>query len=278
VAAAKKISELQVAPAEAARMQSAATVVADCRRAFAGCRGGVLGVVAAGAEALADWRHYPIGEVYDPLSHTQYFYHAHPAAQRAAGEHGHFHTFLRAEGMPAGVAPLVLPETAIANAPSPPAQAAPLKHGNRDEVSHLIGIALDAQGDPIRLFTTNRWVTGETWYRADDVIRMVDCFTLGAAGGPSLLDRWVGAIVALFRPQAAALLRLRDDTVMSWRRRRRTNVFEDARLEITSSFDVDLGAQLDFLSRLGFEPRPNSPIRPVRLPPMAEGWGEGRAS
>jgi len=277
VAVTKSIPELRVSPTEAARMQDAGAVVAQCRRAFAADRGGILGAIAADAEAFADWRHYPVGEVYDPQSHAQYFYHAHPVGQRSGGEHGHFHTFLRAEGMPAGVAPLVLPETAVPEA-LPPPQAAPLKHGARDEVSHLVAIALNAGGEPIRLFTTNRWVTGETWYRADDVIRMLDCFTLDAATGPVLLNRWISAIVALFRPQVAALLRLRDDSLMNWRWRRRTNIFEDTRIEVTSSFDLDLDAQLAFLDRLRLESSSASAARSARLPPMAEGWGEGHAN
>jgi hypothetical protein len=272
----KNVPELRVTPAEAARLREAGAVVAECRRAFAAHAGGLLGVVAARGEGFADWRHYPAGEVYDPESHAQYFYHVHPAAERRAREHGHFHTFLRADGMPSGVAPLVLPEAAVANA-SPP-QAAPLKHGVRDEISHLVAIALDGRGEPIRLFTTNRWVTGETWYRADDVVRMLDCFSLGGADGCALLNRWVGAIVALFRPQVAALLQLRDDTVMSWRRRRRTNIFENTRIEVTSSFDIDLEAQLAFLDMHCPELAPGFPMRGARLPLKADGWGEGHAN
>ena len=273
MAATKTLPELRVTRAEAVRLDQAGAVVAECRRAFAARNGGILGAIAADEQSFADWRHYPAGEVYDPHSHAQYFYHAHPAAQRDDCEHGHFHTFLRADGMPAGVAPLVLPETAVADGPAPPPQAAPLKHGLRDEVSHLVAIALDPHGEPIRLFTTNRWVTGETWYRADNVFRMLDRFTLAGADGPDLLNRWVAAIVALFRPQVAALLRLRDDTVMSWRRRRRTNIFEDTRLEVTSSFDIDLDAQLAFVGRLGSELGGGSAARAAPLPPMAEGWG-----
>jgi hypothetical protein len=278
VTALRSTRELPVTAAELAGLRKAGTVIAECQRAFAAARGGILATVAAGSPDFDDWRHYPAGDVYDPQSHAQYFYHAHPVGQRGAAEHGHFHTFLRAEGMPPGVAPLILPETALADASPPLPQAAPLKHGNRDEVSHLVAISLDARGEPIRLFTTNRWVTGETWYRADDVIRMLDRFTLGAADGPVLVNRWIGAIVALFRPQIAALLRLRDDTVMSWRRRRRTNIFEDTRIEVTSSIDIALEAQLSVLDRLRSPSAPDSTFRPARLSPLAEGWGEGQAS
>ena len=256
--------------AEVARLDAAAGTVAGCRRALAAQPGGIFAALAAVPGGVADWQHYPPGDVYDPLSHAQYFYHAHPAGLRTAGEHGHFHTFLRAEGMPPGVAPLVLPETALPGEASPP-QAAPLKHGARDEVSHLVAVALDQQGEPIRLFTTNRWVTGETWYRAEDVIRMLDRFALDSAGGPTLVNAWLGAVLQLYRPQIALLLQRRDQTVMNWRRKRRSNVFEDSRIEVTSSLDIDLDARLAALDRLGRD-RADRDNRP-RLPPMADGWG-----
>ena len=274
--AAQKPTELRVSPYEVAPMQAAAAVAAACHRTLA-ARGGILAEIGVNEGALVDWQRYPGGEVYDPQTHVQYFYHAHPAADRAVREHGHFHTFLRAEGMPFGVAPLVLPETAVADAARPTPQAAPLKHGARDEVSHLVAIALDSRGEPKRLFTTNRWVTGETWYRAEDVIRMLDRFTFGEVVGPSVLNRWISAMLALFRPQIVALLRQRDETVTAWRWRRRTNVFEDIRLEITSSVEIDLGAQFAFLDRVGSGLDANASQQLLRLPPMADGWSEGHA-
>ncbi len=42
----------------------------------------------------------------------------------------------------------------------------------------MIGIAMSPAGVPIRLFTTNRWVTGETLYAADDVITLLDRFLM----------------------------------------------------------------------------------------------------
>jgi hypothetical protein len=277
MAAADKLTEFRVSPYEVAPMQAAAAVVAACHRALAARGGGILAEVGVNEGAPVDWQRYPGGEVYDPQTHVQYFYHAHPAADRAAREHGHFHTFLRAEGMPLGVAPLVLPETAVADAARPTPQAAPLKHGARDEVSHLVAIALDSRGEPMRLFTTNRWVTGETWYRAEDVIRMLDRFTFGEVDGPTVLNRWIGAMLALFRPQIVALLRQRDETVTAWRWRRRTNVFEDIRLEITSSVEIDLGTQFAFLDRVGSGLDANASEQLLGLPPMADGWSEGHA-
>ncbi|MGH7116500.1 MAG: DUF6969 family protein [Stellaceae bacterium] len=271
------MTEWRATPAELARMHAAAAVVVECRRWFASSPVGVLGEIAAGDASLAEWRHYPAGEVYDPRSHAQYFYHVHPAAGRSAGEHGHFHTFLRAEGIPIGVAPLVLPETAVADAARPPPQAAPLKQGARDEVCHLVAITLDQAGEPVRLFATNRWVTGETWYRAEDVVRMLDGFAIGEDGQSPVLNQWVVAMIALFRPQIAALLRARDETMMAWRRRRRANVFEDVRLEVISSLEIDIDAQLALVERARSLASPDGLPQPPALPRMAEGWGEGHA-
>jgi hypothetical protein len=115
-------------------------------------------------------------------------------------------------------------------------------------------------------------VTGETWYRADDVIRMLDRFTVAKVAPSEVLNRWISAMLRLFRPQIAALLRARDETVMAWRRRRRAHVFEDARLEVTSSLDVEFEAHLADLDR--FRSEPAAPIlrRAPALPSMAEGW------
>jgi hypothetical protein len=265
---------LRVSRAEIEQMTSAAAVILDCRRELASRHADLLSEVTAGSAVISQWRHYPEGEAYDPKSHSQYFFHTH-GAKGPAAEQGHFHTFLRAEGMPIGVAPLLLPELAVADALAPPPQAAPLKHGTRDEVSHLIAIAIDLRGAPIRLFTTNRWVTGETWYRADDVIRMLDRFAITAEEPSAVLNRWIGAVIGLFRPQIAALLRARDDTVMAWRRRRRTPVFEDLRLEVTSSLDVELDAQLAFVESVRFSSAEGTHHRVPGLPRMAEGWEEG---
>jgi hypothetical protein len=265
--------ELRVSRAQIVRMERAAAAIADCRRQLAAENRNILGEIAPAAGAIEAWRHYPAGDAYNPASHAQYFYHAHPPDRRQPREHGHFHTFLRVEGMPAGVTPLVLPEAAVADA-APPPQAAPAQRGSREEVSHLVAISLDAEGEPIRVFTTNRWVTGETWYRAEDVLAMLDRFASTASEPTQLCDRWLVAVMTLFRPQIAAVLRERDLTVMAWRRRRRTSVFEDPRLEITSSLNIDLGAQLAFLDRArGAVARPPAPLL---LPCVAEGWGGSR--
>lgn len=259
------------------REAEAAVTLRECRVALA-ARGSTVIREATNARAadVADWRHYPEGEVYDPSSHAQYFYHRHPAPSRGrpagAIEHGHFHLFLRGEGMPPGITPLLPPELAVANAPAP-RQSAPLQLGSSDKVCHLVALALDERGEPLRLFTTNRWVTGETWYRADDVILMLDRFRVQSARPSSLLNRWIGALVRLYQREIAALLRERDQAIVERRWRWRGNVLDDPWLEITSSLDIDLDARLAAVEASVKLAEVAAGGRARRLPRMAEGWG-----
>jgi hypothetical protein len=234
-------------------MAAAGEELLDCRRSLLASGGLFAPLRGDGPES--DWVHYPPGDVYDPLTHAQYFYHAHPPAERAPGEVGHFHTFLRPRGMAPGMRPLVLPELAIADAPAAPAlppARQPDQGADNDEPSHLVAVAVDARGEPIRLFTTNRWVTGETWYRAADVTAMLDRFAVDLPLPSRPLNRWLGALFRLFRPEMRALVSARDAAVMSWRRRHRgkVHVFEDRRLEIASALDIDMDDQIRRIGRL----------------------------
>lgn len=272
--------------------REAAAIIRDCRQELAARGSTTAREAMAGALDIAGepvpWYRYPEGEVYDPHCHAQYFYHCHPAAAAAARnrfggeavgpvEHGHFHLFLRAEGMPRGVAPMVFPDDAVVadkgGRTSP--QAAPLKRGLSDRVAHLFAIALDARGEPVRLFTTNRWVTGETWYRAADVVRMLDRFAPAGDAAP-LLDRWLGAMVRLYRAEIEWLLIRRDEAVAKWRWLwpRRGNVLEDPRLEITSHLDIDLDTRLaEFDRTVQSQHVSLSVARRPALPNLADGWG-----
>lgn len=256
-------------------MAGAASEIRECERVLGKSGDNVVGEALRGGGVFYEWHHYPEGDVYDPETHAQFFYHAHAPSQRVADEHGHFHTFMRPRGMLAGTQPLMLPELAIADVPAAPADpllapvAQPNQGGNNDKLSHLVAIAMNPAGAPVRLFTTNRWVTGETWYAADDMIRMLDRFELQTDLPSPVLNRWLVALVRLFRPEIGVLLRQRDKAVQDWRWRRRSNGFDDPRLEITSSFSIDLEARL-----AAPDPLPAGAVsRSFRLPPMAEGWG-----
>lgn len=219
------------------QMLEAGAEVVNCQRVLAKTGDTVVGELLRERDGFFEWQHYPAGDVYDPEFHAQYYYHAHPADERVEGEHGHFHTFLRPLGMPPGCSPLPVPDLARPKDPN-------------DALSHLIGISMDRHGRPIRLFTTNRWVTGETWYTADDVIAMLDHFVIDHARPSWATNRWITAMLRLFRPQIAELLRQRDEAIGDRRASRPdANVFEDRDLEVASERPISVPAQIDSIEQ-----------------------------
>ncbi len=214
----------------------------------------VVGEVLRGQGTFYEWNHYPPGDVFDRNSGSQYFYHAHPTDLRG-GEHGHFHTFLRRAGMPAGVKPV----TYNGSAEWPQGD---------DALSHLIGVSMDPEGYPISLFTTNRWVTGETWYAAEDVRAMLPRFVIDQARPSWPVNRWISAMIRLFRPEIETLIRQRDETIRSWQQEHaNVDVYEDRNLEITSQLPINVESHLDALRQT--EDAPSAPAHSLRSRPPA---------
>lgn len=214
--------------ADARAMRAAAVEVAECRRVLTKAGMNVVGELLRGHDTFYEDDHYPTGDVFDGESGSQYYYHAHRGIDL---EHGHFHTFLRGRGLLA----------AGADAVSADADRVP-DHG---DLVHLVGISMDPWGDPMALFATNRWVTGERWLPAQRLLPLLDNFVIDHAWPSWPVNRWISALLRLFRPQVRALLEQRDAVIESWRRRHPdTDVFEDTRLELTGWIAIDPAAQL----------------------------------
>ncbi len=210
-------------------MQLAARELRTCVVALDGADLNLVGELLRGHETFFELEHYPPDDVFDRRSHSQYYYHAH---RGLAGGHGHFHTFLRAAGMPDGLSPI------------PYHGAEPWPAGD-DAIAHLIGVSMDAYGDAIGLFAVNRWVTGDTWYTARDVIRMLDRFEVSHAHPSWPVNRWISSMLRLYRPEIKALLLHRDEVVRRWAEAHPgVDVFEDRALEITGEILIDVPARL----------------------------------
>lgn len=174
-------------------------------------------------------RHYPAGDCRDPESGAQFYYHCH----REGGEHGHLHLFL------------------------------PVTPGA--ELTHLIGISLDARGLPIGLFTLNRWVAEDAWLPAAETSPLLEKFTFpvpdrrgswatplagtaesAAPGQPDpLLGRWLTHFLCVYREEIAALLQERDACLERHAPPGdREAALEDRGLEIPSSRPIDWSADL----------------------------------
>ena len=210
-------------------MQRAGLEILECYRVLqkAGMNlvGEVLRDTLNKGETFYEFNHYPKDDVYDRDSHAQFYYHAH---RGEVGEHGHFHCFMRPKGMPEGVAPIDYPATD------------PWPQGN-DALSHLVAIAMDSYGYPTGLFTTNRWVTAEAWYPAEQVMQMLDRFVIDHAFPSWPLNCWISAMFVLYRPHIEALLKQRDATVWAWAEAHpQEDVFEDRKLDITSQMPMSV--------------------------------------
>ena len=219
-------------PAKRLRMMLAAGEdVLEVWRVLALTDDNVVGEILRHQGKFYQWDHYPKGDVYDRKTHSQFFYHAHTIGGRDP-EHGHFHTFVRTKGMACGMKPVKRPDRSAW--PS-----------GDDALSHIIGISMDAKGMPIRLFTTNRWVTGEAWYKARDVVKMIALYSIDHARPSWPTNRWVSGMIRLFWPQIIMLIQARDMCIQAWEQQNPgKDVFEDRGLEVTSQADVDVNVQI----------------------------------
>ena len=222
------------------KMAQAGDRILECYRLLGKNDANVVGEVLKGHGEFFEWDHYPPGDVYDHETHAQYYYHAHPPEGRTkkhGPEHGHFHTFLRPKGMPKSVKPAKVPDYKKPK-------------DNNDELTHFIGISMDRAGFPIRLFTTNRWVTGETWYKASSVKSMLDRFDMDLAYQSLSVNIWITAMLQLFHPDIETLLKARDQAVRDWESEHPDkNVYEDRGLEITSIQDISVEKQIKGVQR-----------------------------
>ena len=187
--------------------ERAAQEAAYCERLLAKSGENVLRETLRDA-AVSAWSHYPPGDVFDPDSGGQWYYHCHlPPADDI--EHGHYHCFVRPQGA-------------------------------QGPVHHLIAIGVDAYGRLHRLFTVNQWVVGDTWLDAEPSIALLPRFDMELAKPSYLVNRWLTAIVRQYQPEIERLIVERDATLA--RHAAGGDIAaarEDRSLEVTSSLLVN---------------------------------------
>ncbi len=157
----------------------------------------------AGARTFEVFRHYPERDVVDAAAGTRFYYHAHRLDEP---EHGHFHLFV---------------------------------HGEQPgEFMHLAALSLDVNGQPLRWFTTNRWVTGEHWRPVAQLLPRLRRWQVQTGGRLAPVACWLSAMVALYRDELVQLLRERDarlaPRLQGRTRADREAVFEDRSLDVIS--------------------------------------------
>ena len=171
------------------------------------------------------WEHYPEHDAVSPHNGSRYFYHCHPVEERGAGEHGHFHLFLRRLAMEQPNGAKCVPADLEAD---------------RADVVHLAALSVSPEGQPIAMFTVNRWVCDEWLFSNSDIMAVIDSFDLTDADGDPLVNAWLTAMVHLTKPMIGALLVERDErlSAANWDG-------EDTALEVISIAPIDLQALVD---------------------------------
>jgi len=202
----------------------AAKTVEECHRLLEKAGINIVSELLKGQGTFYQLNHYPEGDVYDNETHSQYYYHNHRGVN---GEHGHFHTFLRSASIPESIKPM---EGFMRSDPWPLGD---------DALAHFICISMDDEGFPIGLFATNRWVSAQTWYSAEDTITLLDSFYIDHAYPNLVVNQWISAMFVLFRPHIVALLEHRDKVVAYMQESNpEVDVLEDRTLDITGSFNI----------------------------------------
>jgi hypothetical protein len=119
-------------------------------------------------------RHYPPGDIRDPKSGNQCYYHCH----RDAGEHGHIHIFGRSKDL--------------------------------ERPIHIYAISLNEKGLPVAMFTINRWATNGDWLTAAETAALAEDINLKSSGCDRNLAGWLESFTKFYHHSIATLLEERD--------------------------------------------------------------------
>ena len=170
-------------------------------------------------DSVTRWQHYPPDDSADPETGALFYYHAHEAGERPCDEHGHFHLFIRS---PSG-----------------------------EGFSHVVACSMSADGCLRSLFTTNRWVTDETWCPAPALCAAYPSdFVIERARPSWLVVRWLMAVVSVFSPCIDELLMVRDAVLCACEGDEAT-VWEDRQMQVLSEMPVALLAALTAIQQEG---------------------------
>ncbi len=166
-----------------------------------------------GVTRLERERRYPEGGLSLMDGHWRCFYHCHAAPEKPEEEHGHFHFFAACE---------------TEDAPA---------------WTHVAALSMDHEGQPLRWFTVNRWVTDGPWVAAPALRALLQWPDMG--GEIALLQRWLSLVVRFYAPAISHLLEQRDRmlTEIKPEAAQRT-ILEDRQIYLLSARPVDVQADL----------------------------------
>ncbi|MEO0699858.1 MAG: hypothetical protein AAFY81_09100, partial [Pseudomonadota bacterium] len=144
-----------------------------------------------------------------------------------------FHLFLHRTQLPEGLEPKVWP---------------PQGEDAKAHVTHLIGLSINTLGIPRAWFATNRYITNEFLYPADVMIEHLPAFNVDDTKEDDLVNRFVTAMVALYREEIADLLRERDARHAELVAEHGEAAYEKASgVDVLAQIPIDLDAKISAL-------------------------------
>lgn len=165
--------------------------------------------------SLEEFIHYPEEDIYDQETLSQYYYHTHRSQ-----EHGHFHLFHKKDN--------------------------PNKESCSLMTYHLFAVSMNEQAEPIKLFTTNNWVTGEECYLSyEEIISGVNNFCISHANPSWPTNQWINCITQLFYPQIVTLIGEKQEILNNKISKQGNEILEDKQLEIVTEIPVSIEVQLN---------------------------------
>jgi hypothetical protein len=128
------------------------------------------------------------------------YYHCHSMPDSTNDEHGHFHIFIRDFSH---------------------------KKKTAEVWCHLVGLAMDHWGQPLRWFTVNRWVTGGSWLPAERLALGMQL--LKGISNASLIERWLYSFLMFHFEEIERLLIDRDRAIQRLKSKRSIEDFFESR-------------------------------------------------
>jgi hypothetical protein len=170
--------------------------------------------LARGGRTQEPWTLYPGEEgIFDRMTRSQFYYHAHAGANHEAG---HFHTVRLFS----------------------------------DHTAHVAAISMADDGWPQALFTVNLWAIGDVHCPPETLKVCASLFRLHESRGDARLVRFINLTFQAFLPE---IEQLQDDKERVFRDYRDANggrdPYEDRSIEIVSEIPIDLRARLSRASR-----------------------------
>lgn len=170
----------------------------------------VLEVLDAGKPLLENYK-YPENKLRFNNGVWRAYYHCHGEENRFDNEHGHFHIFHKL---------------------------------NDIQWAHVAGLSMDNQGQSQHWFTTNRWVTNESWQPATTLVNFLSSITPG--DDLLLVEQWLLSMLQLYHLELEQLLLARDQRIEELKNRvGNDTVLENRDYYLLSQVPVNLLSKLE---------------------------------